>query len=348
MGQFSKRSIGKTDLKVTTLGLGGAPFGGLDPATYGGDPTDLSGDNVRAAVRTALDAGINFADTAPFYGFGLSERLVGDGLRLANQSYVVSTKVGRLLAPGANPKAAEMGWPHALPFSQVYDYSYDGVMRSFEDSLQRMGIDKIDMLFLHDIGPMTHGKEENDKHFPIAMSGGYKALDELRSAGTIKAIGLGVNEWEVCKQAMDYGHWDTFLLAGRYTLLEQEAADNLFPECAKTGTTIITGGPFNSGILAGGKTWNYDSAPQAILDKVKKIDDLCKDHNVEMPAAAMQFPLGHPVVSCVIPGPRNDKELKGILKWAQATIPESFWSDLKSSGLVDESRPLPTKNPFIG
>lgn len=348
MAHLNKRPIGKTDLMVTTLGLGGAPFGGLDPAMYGGAATDLIGETVRDAVRTALEAGINYFDTAPFYGFGRSERLVGDVLRDAQAPFVLSTKVGRLLKPGLSPRADEMGWPQALPFEPVFDFSYDAVLRSFEDSLQRMGIDHIDMLFLHDIGAFTHGTEGNDHHFPIAMSGGYKALDELRTAGTIKAIGLGVNEWQVCKQAMDHGHWDAFLLAGRYTLLEQEAADELFPACAKVGTTIITGGPFNSGILAGGKTWNYDTAPQNIIDKVKKLAEVCEAHNVAMPAAAMQFPLGHPSVSCVIPGPRNQQELLGILEWARAEIPDAFWSDLKSSGLIGPDRPLPSGNPFTG
>ena len=214
-------------------------------------------------------------------------------------------------------------------------------MRSYEDSLQRMGLDRIDILLLHDIGVMQHGEEANRAHFANAMKGGYKALDELRSNGDIKAIGLGVNEREVCLEAMKHGHWDAFLLAGRYTLLEQNPLDDLFPACADAGTSIILGGPFNSGILAGGDTWNYAKAPAQVMEKVLKIKAVCESHGVPLPAAALQFPLGSSQVSTVIPGPRTRVDMQQILEWFSMQIPANLWSDLQSAGLVREDAPLP-------
>jgi len=175
------------------------------------------------------------------------------------------------------------------------------------------------------------------------MSGGYKALDELRSAGDIKAIGLGVNEKEVCQQAMQHGHWDAFLLAGRYTLLEQAPLDDLFPACREAGTSIILGGPFNSGILAGGDTWNYAKAPADVIERVKAIADVCASHQVPLPAAALQFPLGSERVSSVIPGPRSAAQMHQIIEWFDMSIPKALWSDLLSQGLLHPDSPLPTR-----
>lgn len=332
MPEFATRAIGNTSLKVTELGLG--------CAAMAGNHRPVADEDIAGAIDEALNQNIRFVDTAPFYGFGRSEHFVGAGLR-HRDNYVLSTKAGRLLAPGYPTTSVADEWPGSFPFHPVYDYSYDGVMRSYEDSLQRLGVSRIDILLLHDIGVMQHGEEANKPLFADAMSGGYKALDELRRAGDIRAIGLGVNEREVCLQAMEHGHWDTFLLAGRYTLLEQTPLDDLFPACEKAGTSIILGGPFNSGILVGGDTWNYAKAPADVVDRVTAISRVCESHGIPLPAAALQFPLGSPLVSSVIPGPRSRSDMQQIIEWFSQEIPAQLWSDLQSEGLLHASAPLP-------
>ena len=331
---FNKRQIGNTQLRVSELGLG--------TAAMAGNHRDVKESDQRAALEEALDSGITYVDTAPFYGFGRSEHFTGDAVR-RRSDYILSTKAGRLLLPGQAPAshADTVDWLNPFPFTPLYDYSYDGVMRSFEQSLQRLGLDRIDILLLHDIGEMQHGAKANAALFADAMSGGYKALSELRSAGDVQAIGLGVNEREVCISAMQHGDWDTFLLAGRYTLLEQEPLEDLLPACDKSGTSIILGGPFNSGVLAGGTTWNYAQAPDNVMDKVQQISHICSEHKVPLAAAAIQFPLGHQRVSSVIPGPRSREEMSTILTWWNHSIPGSLWSDLKTAGLLHADAPVP-------
>ena len=313
---------------------------GLGCAAMAGNHRPVTEADNREAIDTGLNSGITFVDTAPFYGFGRSEHYVGDAIR-GRTDLVLSTKAGRLLMPEPAPEPVASEWPGSFPFNPVYDYTYDGVMRSYEDSLQRMGVTKIDVLLLHDIGVMQHGEALNKTLFADAMSGGYKALDELRSAGDITAIGLGVNEREVCIDAMEHGHWDTFLLAGRYTLHEQQPLYDLFPKCEKAGTGIILGGPFNSGILAGGDTWNYSQAPAAVIEKVTNISRVCESHQIPLPAAALQFPLGSLLVASVIPGPRSGNEMQQIVEWFNLDIPASLWTDLKTEGLLDEQSPVP-------
>ncbi|NND91020.1 MAG: aldo/keto reductase [Granulosicoccus sp.] len=332
MPDFARRMIGNTSVAVTELGLG--------CAAMAGNHRPVADEDITGAIDEALDHQIRYVDTAPFYGFGRSEHFVGDRLR-HREDYVLSTKAGRLLKPGLPTDSSAAEWPGSFPFHQVYDYSYDGVMRSYEDSLQRLGLSRIDILLLHDIGVMQHGEDANRRYLADAMSGGYRALDELRSAGDIKAIGLGVNEREVCLQAMEHGHWDAFLLAGRYTLLEQAPLDDLFPACAAAGTSIILGGPFNSGILAGGDTWNYAKAPSEVMDKARRISEICSAHRIPLPAAALQFPLGSPLVSSVIPGPRSRAEMQEILGWFQLEIPASLWSDLQQAALLHDAAPIP-------
>jgi len=331
--QIKTQSLGTTGLNLSELGLG--------TAAMAGNHRPVSEDDHRGAIEEALDGGITFVDTAPFYGFCRSEHYAGDALR-RREKWTLSTKAGRLFSAGAAPKAEKDEWPGSFPFRQTYDYSYDGVMRSYEDSLQRLGLDRIDVLLLHDIGEMQHGAEKNTPLMADAMSGGYKALDELRRNGNIKAIGLGVNEKEVCIEAMKNGHWDAFLLAGRYTLLEQGPLDDLLPECEKAGTGIILGGPFNSGILAGGNTWNYSAAPAEVIDKAKKIERVCSSHGIPLPAAALQMPIAHPLVATVIPGPRSRAEVQDILSWWKLEIPVSLWSDLKSEKLMHPDTPSPS------
>ena len=330
--RFETRELGGTGLALTTLGLG--------CAAMAGNHRRVADEDIAGAIDEGLESGIGFVDTAPFYGFGRSERFVGDALR-HRDGYVLSTKAGRRLEPGEAPESDARDWPGALPFTPVYDYTYDGVMRSFEDSFQRLGLARIDILLLHDIGEMQHGAEANAPLFEDAMTGGYRALDELRRAGDIRGIGLGVNEREVCLAAMERGDWDCFLLAGRYTLLEQHPLDDLFPACEKADVGIILGGPYNSGILVGGDTWNYAEAPAEVVDKARRIAAVCDAHGVPLPAAALRFPLGSPLVASVIPGPRSRAEARQNVEWFRSEIPASLWSDLVSEGLVREDAPLP-------
>lgn len=334
---MQKRRIGRTEIEVDVLGVGGAPFGG--------NFATLERSDAAAILETALAAGISYVDTAPFYGFGRSERVVGDLLR--GKPYVLSTKVGRLLLPGAAPDPMAFGMIDPLPFHPVYDYSYDGVMRSFEASLQRLGLDRIDILMIHDIGEFQHGPEENARHFGELKDSGYRAMEELKKAGQISAIGLGVNEKEVCLAALDIGQWDVFLLAGRYTLLEQTPLGDLFPACQAAGTSIICGGPFNSGVLVGREMWNYAKAPEDIVARVTKLNAVAEAHSVPLPAAALQFPIAHPVISSVIPGSRSAAEFEGILNWARQPIPADFWADLLNQNLLDPDAPLPAENPYL-
>lgn len=326
------RTLGNTNLQLTELGLG--------CAAMAGNHRPVSNHDIHGAIKAGLAAGIQFVDTAPFYGFGRSEHFVGAAVR-GRDDIVLSTKAGRLLKKEPIPAELAADWPGSFPFNPVYDYTYDGVMRSYEDSLQRLGVDKIDILLLHDIGEMQHGKELNNRLFADAMSGGYKALDELRSSGEIKAIGLGVNENEVCIAAMEHGQWDAFLLAGRYTLLEQSPIHDLLPACEKAGTSIILGGPYNSGILAGGDTWNYAKAPSEVIAKAQAISKVCESHNIPLCAAALQFPLGCPIVTSVIPGARSQSEMEQNLTYFNTPIPAALWSDLRNENLLDEQAPLP-------
>ncbi len=307
------RQIASTDLHVTTLGLGGATLAGM--------MTDVPAEQARATVSRALELGINYYDTAPQYGFARSEHLMGDALRFHREGTVVSTKVGRLLKPVRTEADRVYGhsWVNPLPFDQLYDYSYAGVMRSFEDSLQRLGLSSVEILFVHDIGTMTHGAK-NAEYWAQLKSGGYQALLDLKKAGTIKAIGLGVNEWQVLMDAFELGDWDVFLLAGRYTLLEQTSLSPFLETCVKRKASVVTGGPFNGGALMGTGTWNYAKAPQENIDRVKQLEAFCTEFGVPIGAAALQFPLAHPAIATVLPGPKSPAELDGIVEWWQVKM----------------------------
>lgn len=330
---FEKRRIGRTNLEVTTLGLGGASLAGIFSA--------VPAEQARATVVHALDTGITYVDTAPQYGLGRSEHLVGDVVRERREGVVLSSKVGRLLKPVSPAKQEKGNWIDPLPFNQVYDYSYDGIMRSFADSQQRLGLDRIDILYVHDIGAATHGVEGNKPLWVQLAGGGYKALRELRDAGVVGAIGLGVNEWQVLMDAFALGDWDVFLLAGRYTLLEQTSLDPFMTTCIQRGASVVIGGPFNSGILVGGETFNYAKAPDEVVAKVRAIEAVCKEFNVALPAAALQFPLTHPAVCNVLPGPRSPAELDGILEWWDVSIPAELWTTLAARGLLAPGTPVP-------
>jgi D-threo-aldose 1-dehydrogenase len=333
MVEFASRQIGRTKLKVTELGLG--------CATLGGSRIDVAREAAEGIVSAAWAAGVRYVDTAPFYGVGQAERAVGDAMRdHPRDEWVLSTKVGRLLRANATGVHAD-GRHHPLPFDPVYDYSYDGIMRSFEDSLQRLGLGRIDILYVHDIGAYQHGAAAHPALMQTLRDNGYRALEELRGGGAVSAIGIGVNEREVLLEAMEWGQWDAFLLAGRYTLLEQAPLDDLLPKCLAAGTSIVGGGPLNSGILAGRGTWNYAPAPPEVMARVKTIAAICDSHKVPLPAAALQFPLAHQAVAAIIPGPRNAAEFTQNLALLRHPIPASLWSDLRQAGLLHPDAPVP-------
>jgi D-threo-aldose 1-dehydrogenase len=333
------RVLGKSGLAVTQMGFGGAPLGNM----YRGFP-DAQAD---ATVRACYDAGIRLFDTAPLYGFGLSEHRVGAALRdKPRDSFVLSTKVGRLLRPG-HPDTLDHGqFEGSLPFAEVYDYSYDGVMRSVEDSLQRIGTYRIDVLLAHDLDVWTHGSEQArvDKVTKF-MAGGYRAMARLREEGTVKAIGAGVNETEACRDLAERGDFDCFLLAGRYTLLEQAPLDGFLPLCEEQGIALLIGGAYNTGILATGAIegayFQYAPAPPEIMEQVRRIEAVCARHGVRLPTAALQFPLGHPAVASVVVGTRAPAEVAMNLEVFQPEVSADFWADLKSEKLLRTDAPTP-------
>lgn len=333
---------GSVITRLPQLGLGCASLGNLYRA--------IDRDQAFATVDAAWDADMLYFDTAPHYGLGLSERRVGDALRnRPRDAFILSTKVGRILEPDTAEYFPEErhGFVTPMPFKARYDYSYDGIMRSYEASLQRLGLARIDILLVHDIGRLTHG-DDNVRHFADLEEGGYRALDELRSSGAISAIGLGVNEWEVCADAMDIGQWDCFLLAGRYTLLEQEPLHGFLPQCEQHGARIILGGAYNSGILATGTRrggemhYNYEAAPPDIVSRVARIESVCDAHGVTLAAAALQFPLAHPIVQCVIPGMGEARRVHQTQELIEQDIPSSFWAELVDQGLLDAAAPIPS------
>ena len=336
------RMIGSTGLSVTELGVGAAPFGNL----Y----RQVSSDDAEATLRAALTAGFRYVDTAPYYGFGLSERRVGDAVRGASD-VVVSTKVGRLLsaAPEVRDATERHGFHSPMPFEPEYDYSYDGIMRSWEASLQRLGLARVDILLVHDIGRLTHQDRHQATFDQLTSGGGFKALEELRAGRAIRAFGLGVNETAVCHEAMKHAHLDVVLLAGRYTLLEQGALDALFPACAVSGTCVIVGGPYNSGILATGTRghqtmyYDYGIAPKSVVERVQNIESCCDRHGISLPCAALRFPLGHPQVASVIPGLGSAQRIQQTLELYRREIPDAFWEDLKANGLLRADAPVPTR-----
>jgi D-threo-aldose 1-dehydrogenase len=342
---MKRRALGASGLAVTELGFGGAPLGNLF--------RPLADETARATLAAARASGFGYFDTAPFYGFGLSERRLGDSLRrdaLRGGDFIISSKVGRLLEPvhGAiDATQPRHGYVTPMPFEPVFDYSYDAVMRSYEESLQRLGLARIDILYIHDIGRMTHGEDNDGYMAQLTDGGGLKALEELRASGAIAGFGMGVNEVAACREVMDHARLDVILLAGRYTLLEQAPLDALFPACAAAGTAIVVGGPFNSGILATGAkagaaaTFNYESAPRAVLEKAAAIEAVCDAHGVPLPAAALQFPLAHPLVASVIPGLDSPQRVEQATAWHGTPLPSALWSGLKEKKLLREDAPTP-------
>ena len=338
--ELARRELGRTGLEVSVLGFGGAGIGNL----Y----RELADEDALAAVRESFASGVRYFDTAPFYGFGLSELRVGAALDGAQPAPVISTKVGRRLVP-TGPQDARVGregYFSPRPFAPVFDYGYDAVMRSHAESLERLRVSRVDILLCHDIGRLTHGATHAARIAEF-LEGGYRAMRELRQSGAVRAIGLGVNEPEVCVELLGPCELDCILLAGRYTLLEQPALEQLLPLCERKKVSIICGGPFNSGILAAGSRagaqahYNYAAPPAAVLERVRQLEALCADHGVPLQAAALQFPLAHPAIATVVAGCANGAEARNIGKVFTHPIPGAFWRALRERGLVDSRAPLP-------
>ena len=335
-----RRRLPRSGLTMSELGFGAAALGNL----Y----RPVSDAEAQWTLAAALDAGLTYVDTAPYYGFGLSERRVGDGMR-GRPGVTLSTKVGRVLAPDLSvaDDSERHGFHSAMPFTPMYDYSYDAILRSWAASRQRLGLARIDILYVHDIGRMTHGTQHDHYFSQLTAGGGFRALEELRAAGEIAAFGLGVNECEVCLEAMAHADLDVLLLAGRYTLLEQGALDQLLPECFARGVGVVIGGAYNSGILATGTRrggpvhYNYGEAPADVVERVARIEAVCDAHGVSLPAAALRFPLAHPAVVSVIPGLGSAAHVRETLALHAGGIPAAFWSELHTEGLLRADAPVP-------
>jgi D-threo-aldose 1-dehydrogenase len=330
--------IGNGGLDFTELGFGTAPLGNLYRA--------VSDDDADRVLESAWATGCRYFDTAPLYGLGLSETRLNRFLRgKRREDYVLSTKVGRLLEACPPDQRTGIGKFFDTPSRrEIYDYGYDGVMRSFEFSLERLGVDSVDILFAHDLDVFNHGSQEAlQARLDELMSSGYRALLELRDQGVIKAFGAGVNEWQPCQWLAEHGDFDLFLLAGRYTLLEQEALDSFLPLCRQRGIGIVIGGPYNSGILATGAKpgayFNYDPAPDHVLDRVARIEAVCARYGVRLIDAALRFPLMHPSVVSVIPGGQSVAEVEGNRAILDTAIPDALWADLKAEGLMHADAP---------
>jgi D-threo-aldose 1-dehydrogenase len=331
--------LGKGALRFTELGFGTAPIGGL----Y----RPVGAEEAQATMQAAWDDGVRYFDTAPLYGLGQSETRLNRLLQgKARGDYVVSTKVGRTLRVASKGEAhTGVGkWFDVPNRVEVFDYSYDGVLRSLEASFERTGLDRFDLVHVHDLDLFTHGSDDRLQPWREQfMAGGYRALTDLRDQGVIRAIGGGINEWQACQWLAERGDFDIFLLAGRYTLLEQEAATAFLPMCQARGIGIVIGGPYNSGILATGARpgahFNYITAPPSVMEKVAAIEECCADHGVRMVDAAFQFPLCHPAVLSVIPGAMTPVEVEANLRAAAALIPAALWEDLKARGLMRAEAP---------
>jgi len=339
---LATRRLGRTPVAVTELGLGTAPLGEnwdiIEEAEAG------------ALLGAAWDGGVRYFDTSPWYGKGQAEHRVGRAFyRQPRDAFVISSKIGRLLRRPLKSGPFERGdWLGGLEFDAVFDYSYDGVMRSFEDSLQRLGINRIDVLLIHDLDPWHFKLEAKlGAHMNQLVTSGWRALEELRDQGVIKGIGAGFNMMGTIPRYLDLFDIDFFLIAMRYTLLEQEVLDSEFPQCAKRGVGVVIGGTYNSGILATGAVphamYNYSPASPEILERVRRIEAVCKRHATPLAAAALQFPLGHPIVASVIPGAISRAQVAQNLAAFRHPIPADLWAELKHEKLLRADAPVPLR-----
>lgn len=329
---FLRKTLGSSALQVSQLSLGTAPLGNL--------LQEVSEEEAQQTLKQALSSGINYVDTAPFYGYGLAEERLRRVLPSLAERPILSTKVGRLIRPGERSGNELYGDQQPFYLAHldqrcVFDFSYDGVLRSHDESLQRLGLDKVDLLHIHD----------PDDHFEEAVKGALPALRRLREEGTIGAVSAGMNQWEMLSRFLDHGDFDNFLLAGRYTLLDQSSLTELLPKCVERKVSIIIGGVFNSGILANpvrGITYNYVEAPTDLIERALAMKTLCERHGVSLKAAALQFPLAHPAVATVLTGVRSRVEWEENLQLFQQPIPGELWQEFRAAGFVGEDVPLPT------
>lgn len=329
-------------MEVTELGVGGAPIGGMS----GGPSAD---DDAQAVLEASWDLGLRYFDTAPWYGRGQSELRVGRMLRQRpRHEFVLSTKVGRILrAPRDLTALAARTPPGGLPFEVQFDYTYTGILRAYEDSLQRLGLPRIDLAIVHDLDLGYHAPQARwDALAAQLVTGGWRALQELRSAGLIRGIGVGINPLGMIPRFLDlFDDVNFFLLAGRYTLMEQDALDAELPACVERGVGIVIGAVFNSGLLATGPMpgarYNYQEPTPEQIDKVTRIQAVCNRFGVPLAAAALQFPLGHPAVASVIPGPMRPEHVHLNVQALNHPIPAQLWQDLKADGLLRQDAPIP-------
>jgi D-threo-aldose 1-dehydrogenase len=340
MNTLPRRRLGRSPFEVTTIGMGCAPLGELfvrvDDAT------------AEATLQAAWDGGIRYFDTAPEYGLGLSEHRVGRFLRQRPRTeFLLSTKVGRLLhAPRDVAKYRKVFWTGGLDFDYRFDYGYDAIMRSMEDSFQRLGLNRVDVLLIHDLDVYTHRSQlQVDAHLTRLLTGGWRALAELRAGGMIGAIGAGLNDAGMMLRLLETTDLDFFLLALRYTLLEHATLDVELPRCVEKGVGLVIGGVFNSGIAATGAVagayYNYAPATPEIMQRVARIEAVCRRHNVPLPAAALQFPLGHPAVAAVIPGAFSPAQVAANIEAVRHPIPADCWAELKREKLIRADAPTP-------
>lgn len=335
--RLPRRRLGRSGLEVTALGFGSAPIGDL----YGhvDDATAL------ASVASAAAAGVNLFDTAPLYGRGLAEHRIGAALRsVPRASFFLSTKVGRIYTAAPQGVGNREGYAGGLPFEGRFDYSYDGAMRSLEHSLLRLGMASVDIALIHDIDPWTHG-DQSQARMQDALQGAYRALAELREQRVIRAVGIGVNDADVCTAFAREADIDCVMLAGRYSLLEQPAADAFLPLATERSIGVMLGGVFNSGILATGAVpgakYNYRDAPPGIVARVSRIETVCRSHGVALSEAAVRFPLGHPAIASVVLGAVSPAEVTRNLAAFARPIPAQLWRDLVHEGLLRSDAPHP-------
>ena len=337
---IATRKVGSTEISVSEFGFGTAPLGDLF--------TTLTEDEAQTILQTAWDNGVRYYDTAPFYGYTKSEHRLGWFLRQQKRNeFVVSTKIGRIFQaiPSTENFKPEF-WSAPMPFDLHFDYSYDGIMRSYEDSLQRLGLNSIDLLLIHDLDYFFHPNEERvTASMAQVYTSGWRALDELRSSGQIKAVGAGLNMLGMVPRFLEMVDLDFFIIAMPYTLLDQDALDVEFAQCAERNVNIVIGSVFASGILATGATENalyaYEPAPAEVLEKTRRMEAVCQRHHVPLPAAALQFPLAHPIVSAVIPGAHKPAHIHSNIKCFHYPIPNDLWAELKTEGLLREDAPTP-------
>jgi D-threo-aldose 1-dehydrogenase len=332
MAVDAKVPLGRGGLQVGRYGFGGAPIGGLFES--------VTDEQALACLTKAWDVGMRYFDTAPHYGAGTSERRIGSFLAgKPTAEWVLSTKVGRLIETESSPSnSTDAGFVGEVGVRRVFDFSRDGIRRSFDASLERLGVDHVDVVFLHD----------PDDHWQQAIDEAWPALAGLRDEGAVRSVGAGMNQSPMLARFVRETEMDVVLLAGRYTLLDQRALDDLLPACLERRTSVVLGGVFNSGILANphrNLTYDYGQASPDVIERAQQIAAVCLRHNVELPAAALQFPFAHPAITAEIIGARSPQEIEQNARYARAQIPAQLWDDLRTQGLLRVDAPVPDPQP---